>query len=141
MAAQPRCTLCGYLRRGSMPRVIPKTSIFRHRGSACAGTLDMRPPSVRSKKRLGSDNLIHSRASSFTSSKPKWRRQPNKRGLPKPLRHLSSDGSACGGGAMPSPEEYRARAKYFLEMASTADTWVANFLRLTAADYGACRRG
>ena len=36
---------------------------------------------------------------------------------------------------MPSPEEYRARAKYFLEMASTADTWVANFLRLTAADY------
>ena len=36
---------------------------------------------------------------------------------------------------MPSPEEYRARAKYFLEIASTADTWIVNFLRLTAADY------
>jgi hypothetical protein len=36
---------------------------------------------------------------------------------------------------MPSPEQCRTRAKYFLEMASTADTWIANFLRLTAADY------
>jgi hypothetical protein len=45
-----------------------------------------------------------------------------------PLRHLSSDGSAWGGGATPL-------AKYFLEIASTADTWIVNFLRLTAADY------
>jgi hypothetical protein len=36
---------------------------------------------------------------------------------------------------MPSPEEYRTQAKYFLEIASTADTWIANFLCPNAADY------